>query len=133
ISWTAPDVQLQITGPAQAEVGATASYRIDIINTGDLPVNDAVVTNPAPRSLSFIDSNPQANASPSGLEWRLGTIGPRERRTINVNYRVEASGPIENCAEVNTSEGLAARNCTTMNTVAPGVDIEIQGPQSATV
>lgn len=133
ITWTAPDIDLQITGPASAEVGSTASYRIDVSNPGDLPVNDVVVTNPFPRALSYVSSTPQANQSPSSLEWRLGTLGPRQQTSISVNYRVEQGGVIENCAEANTSEGLAARNCTSMNTIAPGVEIQVDGAQTANV
>ncbi|MEX0866511.1 MAG: hypothetical protein WD030_04075, partial [Pirellulales bacterium] len=133
ITWTAPDIDLQITGPGSAEVGSTASYRIDVSNPGDLPVNDVVVTNPVPRALSYLSSTPEANQSPSSLEWRLGTLGPRQQMSISVNYRVEQGGVIENCAEANTSEGLAARNCTSMNTIAPGVEIQVEGAQTASV
>ena len=39
-----------------------------------------------------MNSNPAANASPSGQEWRIGDLGPGETRSLEVNFHVDRPG-----------------------------------------
>jgi uncharacterized repeat protein (TIGR01451 family) len=131
MSWTAPEIAVSIAGPAQAQVGATATYRIEATNTGDGPVSELVLTNRTPTGLSYQSSSVPADSSPSGLEWRLGELGPGQVQSIDVNYEVTREGVIRNCVVANTAEGVTAEDCATTNTSRPSLDIRVTGPETA--
>ena len=78
-------------------------------------------------------SNPSLTTSGRRLEWALGDLGPGQRQTIAVEYRVERAGTISHCAAVHTADGLRTEHCTsTQVTTAEAVlDIQLTGPQTA--
>ena len=133
VTWTAPEVALRVTGPATAQVGSLATYRIAASNPGELPVADAFVQADIPAGTSFSGSNPSADQSPSGLAWRLGNLAPGETREIEVDLKVERSGVIRFCAEMTARDNLSAQDCAdTAIDLAP-LDLTVMGPESATV
>lgn len=133
MSWSAAEVTLTVTGSAQARAGTTTNNRIEVTNSGDLPLTEIVVTNRVPAALNYRSSTVEADSSPSGLEWRIGALDPGQSRTIDVTYDVVQSGSIENCAAVNTAENVSAENCLSIAVGLPGVDLQVLGPEAVTV
>jgi uncharacterized repeat protein (TIGR01451 family) len=141
---TASNLALRVSGPAQASVGSTITYRIELTNTGGAIARDALITGQPPGNLSFVNSNPAA--APEGNQWRLGDVGARQTRLIEVNYRVQQAGTWEFCATA-AAGGLTARGCARTSAAAiadpqPGpssqpegeaIQLEAQGPQTAAV
>lgn len=133
MTWTAPDVTLRMSGPANAEVGSAASYRIEVINAGDLPLNDIVVSNRIPPQLDYVSSSVAADRSGNSLQWQLPQLAAGQTHAIDVNYKVLRAGPISNCATVRTAENLRAENCASTNAALPGLELRLDGPETATV
>ena len=129
-----------MTGPPQASVGVTATYRIDATNSGGQPANGVVVSDPLPDGLTYLQSNPAAergvaaaaNAA-AALQWTLGTLQPGETRTIQLDVRPDRAGPINHCASVRTADGLTGQDCATTTVRAAAVEVHLTGPDNATV
>jgi uncharacterized repeat protein (TIGR01451 family) len=124
-----------MTGPAQATVGATASYRIDVTNSGDQPATGVVVSDPLPEGLAFLQSTPPADppAAAANLQWTLGALQPGESRTIQLDARIDRAGAINHCASLRTAEGITGQECVTTTVRTATIEMRLSGPEKATV
>ena len=134
VTWTAAEVALRVTGPAQAEVGAAATFRIEVSNPGNLPVEGVQVVGQLPRNMRFERSNVPANQA-GGLSWQLGQLAAGATQTIEIECRCEQAGPSEFCAELSAANaGAGARQCATVDVTAPAaLDLVVTGPSTARV
>jgi uncharacterized repeat protein (TIGR01451 family) len=132
-TWTGADLSVKQTGPPVGNPGATLTYRIDVCNPGDLPAKDVVATENVPDGVAYVGSNPPAETAGRQLRWRLGELGPRQRRTIEVSLRAEKPGSVANCCEVTAAGGLKAADCATTTITMASLDVRISGPAQAAV
>jgi len=133
VTWTAADLGMRVSGPAQAEVGATATYRIELVNSGELAVSGISVQAPLPAGTQVVKSSIPPQATPASLRWQIERVEPRQTVAIDVDLQVQRSGPLEFCAMVNAQGGLQGRDCVTTNVAGGGLQVRISGPQTATV
>jgi uncharacterized repeat protein (TIGR01451 family) len=124
-----------MTGPSQASVGATASYRIEVTNAGDQPATGIIVSDPLPEGLAYLQSTPPADApaAAANLQWSLGTLQPGESRAIQLDTRAERAGAINHCASLRTAEGITGQECVTTTVRAAAIEMRLTGPDKATV
>ncbi|MEN6450641.1 MAG: hypothetical protein ABFC96_09135, partial [Thermoguttaceae bacterium] len=137
-TWTAPDLSVCVAGPPSATVGATLTYQIEVCNPGDLPAKGVTVTDLPSDGLTFLGADPRAESAGRQLQWRLGDLGARQRRLINVQFRAEKAGSVTNRCDAVAAEGLRASHsaATTIGAFAQAVaslDVQITGPQQAAV
>lgn len=132
-TWTGADLTVKTTGPAVGSLGATLNYRIDVSNPGDLPAKDVVVVNAVPEGLTYVSSNPPAEAAGRQLQWRLGELGARQRQSIEVSYRADKQGSIINCCDVAAAGGMKVTDCATTTIGTASLDVRITGPAQAKV
>ncbi|HEV7221133.1 MAG TPA: DUF11 domain-containing protein [Pirellulales bacterium] len=111
-SWSTPGISLRKTGPASGNLGDTLVYRIEVRNPGDLTAKEVVVSDQISAGLTFLNSNPPAQPAGGKVEWRLGDLLSGEGRTIEVQFRAERAGTLNNCASAVTAEQLTAQDCT---------------------
>lgn len=134
MTWTGADLGMRVAGPAQAEVGSTATYRIELVNSGDLAVSGVMINAPLPPGMRFVKSSVPPQATPASLQWRIERVEPRQTVAIDVDLQIERSGVLEFCAMVNAQGGLQGRDCATTNVAAGGgLQVRISGPQNAAV
>ena len=132
-TWTTPSVSLRKFGPAQASVGATATYRIELSNPGATTVRDLLVTDQLPPGMTFLSSNPPAQVATGRLEWRVPEIGPQQQVNFEIQLRVDQPGTINSCANVSGPSGVAAQDCVTTTVMVPSLDVSMTGPERARV
>jgi uncharacterized repeat protein (TIGR01451 family) len=132
-TWSTPDISLRKTGPSQGTVGATLTYRIDVRNPGDQKAMGVVVTDQLTEGLSYLNSTPAATVAGQTLTWALGDLKPGESRSIDVNFRADKTGTLNNCATAKTAEGLTAQDCAATTIVVPTVDVQVTGPPEVPV
>lgn len=132
-TWTAPQIALRKTGPAQASLGSTVVYQLEITNPGDLLARDVVVTDQLAPGLAFLSSNPPATVRGDRLEWRLAEVAPGQTETIEVDFRAETAGIVNNCATVQAADGLTARDCASTTIMTPTLEIDARAPPTARV
>lgn len=134
VTWTAADLGMRVSGPAQAEIGATATYRIELVNSGELAVSGIQVQAPLPAGTQFVKSSMPPQATPASLQWRIERVEPRQTVAIDVDLTVQRGGPLEFCAMISAQGGLQGRDCVTTNVAASGgLQVRVSGPQNATV
>jgi uncharacterized repeat protein (TIGR01451 family) len=112
-TWSAADLSVRIRGPAVASVGATATFRIEVGNPGDLPTKDVVITEKIPEGFTFLGSNPPAETSGQQLQWRIGELGGRQQRVIELNFRADRLGSVANCCEATAAPSMKVSDCVT--------------------
>ncbi len=135
-TWTAPELSLNITGPAQATVGATLSYRVEVVNGAALTARQVAVTISPLEGLGFATSVPPGESSAAGVRWLLGDLRGGERRTIDVDFRADRAATFQVCASASAAEGSAAQDCVATSVfagAAPTLDVRISGPATAVV
>jgi len=132
-TWTGPGLAVRKSAPAEAGIGATLTYRIEVSNPGDLPAEDVRVTDALPEGITFLESTPAAQQSGSTLEWSLGQLIPAASQTIELRCRAEVFGEVANRADATASGGLSASHTATTRVIAPKVEVRIDGPQQAAV
>ncbi len=132
-TWSSPDIALQKTGPAQAAIGALATYRLEIRNPGGASVRDVVVIDQIPPGMTHVSSNPPATVQAARLEWRLGELLGGQTATIEFNVRVDQAGTFNNCASLTTAEGLTAQDCVSTTVMASVLDVRVTAPPSVSV
>jgi uncharacterized repeat protein (TIGR01451 family) len=132
-TWTSADLSVTQTGPAAASPGAAIIYRIDVSNPGDLPAKDVTVVQAVPDGLAYVNSNPPAETAGRQLQWRLGELGPRQRRVIDVTYRAERQGSVVVRCDVAAAGGLKVSQSTSTTIATASLDVRISGPAQAAV
>lgn len=137
-TWTGPQLGLRKNGPAQATVGSTLAYRIELFNPGQSSVDQVVVSEPLVAGLSFVGSQPPGDVLSDQVQWRVGTLAPGQSRTIEVQFRADQPGSISNCATASAAGGLSAQDCATTTVLATAppqatVGARMTGPAQAVV
>jgi uncharacterized repeat protein (TIGR01451 family) len=133
VTWTAPGVNLELSGPTNAEVGSQVTYRITVSNTGDLPLHDVIVSSRVPNQLQYESSSLAAESEANSLKWQFSELGSGQTETIVVNYKVIRAGPISNCISVINAERVEDKDCVSTNAALPVLELNVTGPDTATV
>jgi uncharacterized repeat protein (TIGR01451 family) len=132
-TWTAPQIAVRLSGPAVAAVGVNLTYQIMVSNPGDLPAEGVVVIDQLPDAMNHVSSNPPAEVAGRKLQWRIGRLGGRESRPIELVVRTESQGPLNHCVEATAAGGLKARDCAATTAGAADVAIKMTGPERVNV
>lgn len=107
----APAVELQVTGPEQAQVGANVRFQIMLTNRGSVEATGLTITDTFEEGLDHV-----RGASP--IERTLGALDPGESTSVYLNFRVSKAGRLCHTVEIRGDGGVreAARRC--VNAVA---------------
>ncbi|HEX6961595.1 MAG TPA: DUF11 domain-containing protein [Lacipirellula sp.] len=124
------ELEVQGPNPAQPQVSGTVRYTLIIRNVGDAPATAVAVTDEFDTGLIF-PLDPSRNRIRND---RIGTIGPRDSRTVNIDLEVSKAGELCQTFTVEYAEGapLTRRVCLTAVAAAPqregGMRVNIDGP-----
>ena len=133
-----PVAALAITKTASrpaVRIGETLTYRLEITNTGQIPVQQTVVSDLPPRGFTRVEASTVSSSSRSTREsvttgsgaeltWQLGTVQPHETVVILYDVRVGADargGPQDNRATVSGFD--AVRRAVTAGPAIATVDV----------
>jgi uncharacterized repeat protein (TIGR01451 family) len=133
VEWIAPAIGLNITGPPSVAVGQEVPFTIMATNTGKVDTQSMTVRSTVPEGLQYLRSDPPAVVDGAQLAWTLGALGAGQSHNIQAVYRASRVGPVTNCANVTTAEGLRAENCATTQITAPQLKVMKTGPTNGTV
>lgn len=91
-------------GPKEVAVGQNADYTITVVNTGDLPLHEVVVTDTAPSATSIVAA-PGATICGKQAVWKLKELCPGQKSTFNITLTTCTPGFFTNRATVTDCEG----------------------------
>ncbi len=132
-TWTAAQLSISKTGPAQAAVGAEVTYTIEVVNNGNATAGNVQVVDSVPTGTTYVSSLPAAQVDGRSLRWSLGDIGAGQRRTIELRLRLDAAGVI-NVPSTATAEGdLTAEDSAATTVTEPTVELRLSGPERVQV
>ena len=110
--------------PVEVVAGQPFDYEMVVTNLTSLPLENVVVTETKDANFAVNMSEPKAVASASTYSWDLGTIGPKQTRSIRVNGKATGSESLKSCASVTYSSSL----CSTIPVVEPALKLVCSGP-----
>jgi|GEM_PF-5866186 len=108
------------------EVGQDVKFRVDIINGGNRPLSDIVVSDSLTEGLEYVEgsSNYPIQSSSPNLIWQIsGPIEPGDFIALIFSAHVVSPGRHENCVKARTSvDGytLTGENCAYVNGAGGG-------------
>lgn len=91
-------------GPKEQQIGKNADYQITVVNSGDLPLTDVVVTDNAPNSTSIVAAN-GATIRGNQAIWRLRELKPGEKATFTLTLTTCTPGCFTNHVHVTNCQG----------------------------
>lgn len=114
--------------PAEVVAGQPFDYEIVVQNLTNGSLDNVVLTDNMSSNFKLNASNPQADASGSTIKWNIGTLSPRESKTIKANATATGGvGTISGCAAVTYANSL----CCNVNVVQPALKLVKTQPADA--
>ena len=89
----------------QLLINRTASYDIEVSNTGDTPLTGVVVSDSAAAETSIVSAQ-GGSINGNTSTWNIGPLGVGQKRTLNVKIMSKTPGRFCNTASVTCGEGL---------------------------
>jgi uncharacterized repeat protein (TIGR01451 family) len=121
-----PEVTIKKTGPSGVFTGFTRAYTLTVTNTGAVALNDVVVTDYLPATMSYSSSTPSGTVTGSQIAWNLGTLKIGETKSIVVILGGNKSGIAVNTATVTTREGATATDSLSITVLgSPGAHMSL--------
>jgi len=120
-----PDVSISKTGPAQVSVGTNFDYSLTAANTGIVPADNVIISDPLPTNTSFVSATaPCTYDGPSRTvtcdEGTLAVSGS-VTETITVKADGPAGSAIVNTATVTPEDSTPNDNTATWTIAGPDV------------
>lgn len=100
-------IELTKVGPKEVQIGKNADYQITVINPGDKPLTEVVVTDCAPQQTTIVAAN-GATVNGNQAIWRLRELKPGEKVTFNLTLTTCTPGCTTNRVSVNNCQGCRA-------------------------
>lgn len=124
-------IELHKVGPKEQAIGKNADYQITVINPGDKPLTEIIVTDQAPSATSIVAAN-GAKINGNQAVWRMKELKPGEKANFTLTLTTCTPGCFTNkvhvtncqrceaCAEATTRwKGRPALNVTICDTEDP--------------
>ncbi len=116
-----PQVRIKMTGPERVLCGESVTLLYTVSNPGDGPAEAVKLKTILPAGLD----HPHGKT----IEVELGTLAPREVRTLQLICNAR-SGGVQRCQTIVTAEGgLKAADTVAVDIVMPKLDIAVVGPK----
>jgi uncharacterized repeat protein (TIGR01451 family) len=113
--------------PNQVRAKQPFDYQIVVTNLTSQPLENVLLTEDLSDGLSVSKSTPEGRAQQGALSWSIGTLAPRESKTVRVSAMAEREGTVGTCAWV-TYERMV---CASVPVVAPQLRLTKTGPAEA--
>jgi uncharacterized repeat protein (TIGR01451 family) len=119
---------LRKTGPREALIGYELDHRLEVVNLGQGPATNVLLTDVLPAGLDFISASDGGayDGDKRRCEWSLGTLGPGQTRAVTISIRARAPGNWVNQAVVRADrvpEATAGQSVQVDG--APGITLEV--------
>ena len=119
----APTVWIRKVAPEEIQVGKPATFSIVVRNAGNVAAHAVEVRDVIPEGTRYLDSSPTADVGANGdLVWQLGTLGPDDEVTVELQLMPTDEGEIGSVASVHFRADCSARTIATR----PQLAVEVQ-------
>lgn len=133
VTWSAAGLEVRVAGPANAGVDDVLTYQVTVINPGDLPARNVVLTDNPPPIFQYLNSQPSGQPMGDYVQWNLGDIGPRESRVVINNVRARQNADVRYCFRASAEGDLTAEGCAQTRIFSSALSLDVTGPETAVV
>jgi uncharacterized repeat protein (TIGR01451 family) len=116
-----PQLALTLAGPAQASLGSTVAFHLQVTNNGTGPATHVVVHDRLPPGLK--------HAQGGEVRADLGTLAPGESKDLTLQTIAVQGGQQVNEAVATGEDGLEAPASATVQVAAPVLAVRTTGPK----
>lgn len=100
-------VELYKTGPKEVQIGKNAEYQITVVNSGDKPLTEVVITDNAPIQTSIVEAK-GASVCGNQAVWKLRELKPGEKQSFGIVLTTCTPGYFCNRVNVDDCQGCTA-------------------------
>ena len=115
--------------PSQVRVGQPFEYEIKVTNITDATLDEVRLQEQTPEGLAITASQPERKGEGADAGWELGSLKPRESKTIRVSGRAERQGELGTCLFASYRPSL----CAAVNVVNPQIRITKVAPEQSDI
>ncbi len=134
VEWTAPSLTITKSGPAAVAVGQSFHYTITLHNNGRSDSEPLTVRDVIPDGLTFLSASQRENREGNQLIFTVPPVRPGMPYTIELTFRADRLGTINNIASVQSADGMRAEASATTVVAPPGrLTVQVAGPATALV
>ncbi len=120
--------KLDSVGPAEVTINQPFTYTFTVTNNSDTKLGGVVLTDRMGSGLELVASRPQAAMKEGNVAvYALGTLEPKESKTVTATMVAKSAGEIGRCASVTYDELL----CAKIAVVAPKLGLAKSMPATA--
>lgn len=117
-------ILLEKEAPAEVNVGESFKFYLKATNLTSCQLLDVVVTDKLPTTFEIQGSDPKAVVQGNLAQWQLGTLAPKETKTITVQGQAREAGELTNCAAVDYKLNV----CIPIRVVSPKLALTTSTP-----
>ncbi len=122
-------IDLEQQMPREVRPQQPFDYRLRVSNFSDGAVLDVVVVQRLPPGTAVLGSSPQGEVRDGVATWRLGTLGVRESRLIQVRAVTPQTGALTFCSDTSYRAPL----CVTVASTQPALTLDLGIAPEATL
>ncbi|WP_233216428.1 hypothetical protein [Blastopirellula marina] len=123
-----PSIRLEKVAPPEVQIGKVTTFELHVENNGRIEASNVMVQDMVPAGTKLVSTSPQATQNADGtLVWNLGTLQPRERKTLKLEILPMEEGNIGSVASVTFAAKASAKSVVTRP------DLQVTQASSATV
>ncbi|WP_158545319.1 DUF11 domain-containing protein [Bremerella cremea] len=123
-----PSIRLEKIAPPEVQIGKVTTFELHVENNGRVEASNVVVHDMVPAGTKLVSTSPEAEPGPNGtLVWNLGTLQPRERKSLKLEILPLEEGDIGSVASVTFAAIASAKSVVTRP------DLKVTQASSATV
>lgn len=125
-----PSLTVQKVGPAETQVGKTATFQTKVRNIGQSAAHGVEIRDEVPKGTRLVGTTPRASQGTRGeLVWQLGTIKPGDEVVAQMQVMPLEEGEIGSVATVHFSAEASIRTVSTK----PELAIRTTGPERVAI
>ena len=111
--------------PNQVRLNQPFQYEIRVTNITDATLDDVRIREETPEGLNVTASQPERQGQGEQAGWEIGTLKPKESRTIQVSAVAQRQGQLGTCVLASYQPSL----CAAVNVVNPQLQVTKRAPE----
>jgi uncharacterized repeat protein (TIGR01451 family) len=91
-------LRIEKTGPKAQFLKRPATFQITVTNDGATPLTNVVVADVLPEKTQVVQTTPLGQVRDNRVEWLLGTLAPKARKSVQLTLQAAEAGKVVNKA-----------------------------------
>ena len=134
VTWSAPGLRLQASGPAVVAAGSIFGYRVAISNPGDIAATNVTVIAEIPQLMQYVSANPPpTQVVGNQVRWQWTNLPPMESAAVEISVRAASAGDQRFLARAESAEGLRTEQSVATRVVQSSLQLRLVDPPTTAV